>query len=84
VYGGVDVVRGRDLYLTKVIPAGPSAWDEAEQARAEMVRQVEQQRHPRTDATAAQLLARYLEDWDRSDSFGDTRCAPMCATMSIR
>jgi len=69
VYAGVDKVRGDRRYLTETIPAGPNAWDQAEEIRDKLVRQVKQGRQPKTDATVAQMLERYLDEWEGSDSY---------------
>lgn len=61
VYAGIDSLSGRRNYLTETIPAGPKAWDEAEQARVRLVNQIDEQRNPRTKATVNQLMDRYLE-----------------------
>jgi integrase len=50
----------RELYLKEVIPAGPNAWARAEQARADLVRQVREGRQPRTNATLVQLLGKHV------------------------
>jgi integrase/DNA-binding transcriptional regulator YhcF (GntR family) len=72
VYAGVDTLSGRKLYLKKIVPAGPTAWAQAEQVRDEFLRQIEQRRQPKTDATVAQMLERYLAEWDGSASFLDS------------
>jgi integrase len=64
VYGGKDVVTGRDLYLKQTIPAGPDAWAVAERVRDELVCQVEQGRQPRTNATLGQLVDVHLSNVD--------------------
>lgn len=61
VYAGIDPLSGRRNYLTETVPAGPKAWDEAEQARTRLVNQIDEQRNPRTKATVNQLMDRYLE-----------------------
>lgn len=71
VYAGVDKVRGDKLYLTETVPAGPNAPAQAEEIRDKLVRQVEDGRHPKTDATVAQMLERYLDQWEGADSFLD-------------
>jgi integrase len=62
VYAGKDVLTGDDLYLKRTIPAGPDAWSEAEEACEEFVRQVDQGRHPRTNATLSQLVHVHLDN----------------------
>src|SRR5215207_2815590 len=61
VYAGIDVLTGRALYLKRVIAAGPRAWEQAEAAREELVRQVRLGRQPRMNACLRQLLQRHLE-----------------------
>src|SRR3954470_473518 len=60
VYAGVDVLTGRDLYLRHTVPAGPTAWHQADKVRDEFVRKVEQGRQPRTNATLGQLIDEHL------------------------
>jgi integrase len=64
VYAGKDILTGGDLYLKRTIPAGPDAWDEAERVREEFVSQVEQGRHPRTNATISQMVDKHLASAD--------------------
>jgi len=61
VYAGIDPVTGRRHYLREIIPAGPHADDQADEALARLRAQVREQRHPRTNATLNQLLDRHLE-----------------------
>ncbi|HEV2782593.1 MAG TPA: hypothetical protein VGX25_24635 [Actinophytocola sp.] len=65
----MDKVSGAKRYLTETVPAGPNAWTQAEGIRDKLVRQVEDGGHPTTDATVAQMLERYLGEWEGSDSF---------------
>jgi hypothetical protein len=51
-----------------VIPAGPKAADEAEKAVRRLAAQVDERKHPRTNATLDQLLDRYLETLDVAES----------------
>jgi integrase len=60
VYAGIDPVSKRKHYLTKTIPAGPTAAREAEQERTRLLAEVDQRRSPRTRATVDQLLDRWL------------------------
>lgn len=64
VYGGRDPVSGRRHDLVEVVPPGPRAWKEAEAARTRFLNQVDEKRHPRTNATVNQLLDRHLETLD--------------------
>lgn len=61
VYAGVDVLTGTDFYLRKTIPAGPTAQQEAEAACAEFVRQVEEGRQPKTNASLLVLIEEHLK-----------------------
>ena len=63
VYAGVDPVTKREHYLTETIPAGPGAWELAEQTRTKFLNQVNERRNPRTSSTVTQLLRRYLDQW---------------------
>ncbi|HEX4361410.1 MAG TPA: tyrosine-type recombinase/integrase [Pseudonocardia sp.] len=53
----------REHYLTETIPAGPGAWELAEQTRTKLLNQVNERRNPRTSSTVTQLLRRYLDQW---------------------
>ncbi len=44
-----------------MIPAGPNAWDQADEARRRFLAEIKQRRNPRTSATIDQLLDRYLD-----------------------
>lgn len=61
VYAGVDPVSKRAHYLTEVIPAGPNAAKQAEQARTKLLNQVDQKRSPRTGANLNKLLDQHFE-----------------------
>ncbi|WP_203927987.1 tyrosine-type recombinase/integrase [Virgisporangium ochraceum] len=61
VYAGIDPVTKRRHYLHETIPAGPTAEREAEKARTRLLAQVDERRNPRTRATLAQLLDRWLD-----------------------
>jgi hypothetical protein len=77
VYAGVDVLSGRPLYLKQAIPACPAAWREAERARDELVRQVEENRQPKTNASGQYRepphvdLPRYREELWAAGSVAD-------------
>jgi integrase len=60
VYAGLDPLIRRRNYLIEVIPPGPTAALEAEQARTRLLSQVDEKRNPRTRATVNQLLDRWL------------------------
>lgn len=61
VYAGVDILTGTDLYLRKTIPAGPTAQRLAEDACEEFIRQVEQGRQPKTNASLLLLIEEHLK-----------------------
>jgi integrase len=61
VYAGIDPVTQQRYYLRDTIPAGPKALDEAKKVRTRFKNQVDEQRHPRTNATVNQLLDKYFE-----------------------
>ena len=64
VYAGTDPLTGKRHYLREVVPAGPKAAAEAEKVMRRLASQVDERRHPRTNATLDQLLDRYLETLD--------------------
>ena len=64
VYGGMDPIAKRRMYLTEVVPPGPKAGDQAEKVRTRLLHQVDQRRNPRTTATVGQLLDRWLQVLD--------------------
>jgi integrase len=68
VYAGIDPLTGKRHYLTKTVPAGPTAEKEAEATRVQFVHQVNERRNPRTKATVNHLMDRYLQvlDVDRT------------------
>ena len=61
VYAGTDPITKRRHDLVEVIPAGPDAWDHADEARRRFLAEIKQRRNPRTGATIDQLLDRYLD-----------------------
>jgi integrase len=63
VYAGLDPVTKREHYLRETIPAGPDAWELAERTQTRLLNEVNERRNPRTSATVAQLLRRYLDQW---------------------
>lgn len=63
VYAGIDPVTKKRHNLTEIIAPGPKAWREAEATRERLLREVAEQRNPRTSATVNQLLERYLEQF---------------------
>ena len=60
VYAGIDPISGKRHYLVEVIPAGKDAARQAEKARTRLLAEVDERRNPRTKATVAQLMERYL------------------------
>ena len=60
VYGGVDPLSKKQIYLRETIPPGPKAQAEAEKALTRLLNQVDERRHPRTSATLNQLLDRWV------------------------
>jgi hypothetical protein len=60
IYAGIDPVTRKRHVPSQVVPAGPNAAAEAEKARARLLNQVDERRHPRTAATVGQLLERHL------------------------
>lgn len=65
VDAGIDPITGKRHRLVENIPAGtPNAEAVAEAARIRLVNQVNERRHPRTNATVSQLLDRYLGSFD--------------------
>jgi integrase len=64
-YSNVDPLSGKKHYLRELIPAGtPNAEKEAEKALRRLLSQIDERRHPTTNATLDQLLDRYLETLD--------------------
>lgn len=61
VYAGIDPVSKRRHYLREVVPAGPKAMAEAQKVARRLAGQVDERRHPRTNATVDQLLERHFE-----------------------
>src|SRR4051794_3109794 len=61
VYAGQDPVTKRRHDLVEVVPAGPKAWDRAEEVRQGFLADIRKRRNPQTAATVDQLLDRYLE-----------------------
>lgn len=61
VYGGVDPLTKKAIYLRETVSAGPQAQTEAEKTLTRFLNQVDEKRHPRTSATINQLLDRHLD-----------------------
>lgn len=68
VYAGEDVVTGRERRLVELIPPGPKAAKQAEEARTRLLNEVDEERQPKTVATVGQLLDEHFElsTWERS------------------
>jgi integrase len=60
VYAGIDPISRKRHYLTEVIPPGKDAARQAEKVRTRFLAEVDDRRNPRTKATVAQLMERYL------------------------
>jgi hypothetical protein len=63
VYAGMGPISRRRIYLTEVVPAGPKAGQVAERV-TRLLNRVDERRSPRTRATVAQLLDKWLEVLD--------------------
>jgi hypothetical protein len=69
VYAGRDPISGRRLDLRETIPPGPNAQAEAEKAAARrFAAEIDERRHPTTNAALDVLLDRYLETLDVAES----------------
>jgi len=60
VYAGKDPLTGLRHDLKEVVPAGPDVEKRAEKLLVRMLNDVNEQRHPRTNATVQQLLDKHL------------------------
>lgn len=64
VPAGTDSYTGRPLTLTDTIPVDtPNQRDVAEEILREFNRQIEEKRHPQSDASLTTLLEHHLGDW---------------------
>jgi Phage integrase, N-terminal SAM-like domain len=61
VHAGIDPVTNKRHRLEEIVPAGPKAAAQAEKVRTRLLAEVDAGRQPRTSATVAQLMERYLE-----------------------
>lgn len=68
VYGGIDPVTKRRLDLSEIVPPGPKAAKQAEQARTRLLNQVDENRSPRSRATMGQLVDRWFAVHDGDPS----------------
>ena len=64
VYGGVEPLTKKQIYLRETIPPGPKAQATAERTLTRLQNQVAEKRHPRTSATLNQLLDRWVASVD--------------------
>ena len=90
VYAGVDAVTGRRRNLVELIPPGPKAARQAEAARTRLLKQVDEQRQPRTNATVNQMLDQHFElsTWERStretyDGYATKHIRPLLGTVQV-
>lgn len=61
VFAGYDPVSKKRRDLVELVPPGPNAERQAEKVRTRLLNQVDEQRHPRTNATVDQLIEKYLD-----------------------
>ncbi|GAA4550576.1 site-specific integrase [Pseudonocardia xishanensis] len=61
VYAGLDPLTRKRHYLVETVPAGAGAEKQAEKVRTRLFGEVDERRAPRTNATVAELLDRYLD-----------------------
>ena len=67
VYGGVDVLTGKQIRLRETVSARTTRREterEAEKVKTRLLNQVDERRSPRTGATVNQLLDKWLEVLD--------------------
>lgn len=90
VYAGVDPVSGKRHHLTEVVPAGPRAAATADKVRIRLLGDVDAGRQPRTSATVAQLMERYLDVIDVEvatragyESLIRTHILPLLGTLPV-
>lgn len=69
VYAGRDPITKKRHYLTETVSADTSnAEKEAEKIRTRFLSQVDERRHPRTNATVGQLLDRHFSRFNGAPS----------------
>jgi integrase len=61
IHAGIDPVTKKRHRLEEIVPAGPKAAAQAEKVRTRLLAELDSGRQPRTSATVAQLMERYLE-----------------------
>lgn len=81
----------RPHYLREVVPAGPKAAAEAEKVLRRLANQVDERRHPRTNATVDQLLDTHFELLTLEQStlatyvgYADRHIRPLIGTVAVR
>jgi integrase len=57
VYAGTDPLTGKENYLRETAPT----WDEAEVVKTKLLRQVDENKHPKSDLTVRQAIEQWLE-----------------------
>ena len=90
VYAGKDPVTGRRRDLVEVIPSGPKAAGQAEEALTRLLGQVDEQRQPRTSITVNQLLDQHVEmsTWEHSTretyiGYANKHIRPLIGTVQV-
>ncbi|CAA9388195.1 MAG: hypothetical protein AVDCRST_MAG66-748, partial [uncultured Pseudonocardia sp.] len=90
MYAGEDAVTGRERRLVELIPPGPKAAKQAEEARTRLLNQVDEKRQPRTSVTVSQLLDQHfqLSTWERSTSetyagYTSKHIRPLIGTVQV-
>ncbi len=68
VYAGIDPVTKARHYLRETVPPGRGAKAKAEKTLTRLLNQVDERRHPRTNATVGQLMDRWLEVVELADT----------------
>lgn len=61
IHAGIDPVTKKRHRLEQIVPAGPKAAAQAEKVRTKLLAELDAGRQPRTSASVAQLMERYLE-----------------------
>lgn len=61
VSAGTDPITGKRYFVTEIVPSGPNAERQAQKVLNKLAHQVDERRHPKTNATVNQLLDRYLD-----------------------
>ncbi|MGD9530003.1 MAG: tyrosine-type recombinase/integrase [Dehalococcoidia bacterium] len=90
VYAGTDPVTKRKHYLRELVPAGPGAADEAEKVLRRLGNQVDERRHPRTNATVDQLLDKHFamvtlerRTLETYQGYADKHIRPLIGTVPV-